>query len=184
MLTSFHTNHPLDLLSHPLSYIYFSLVDHYIHYIKHSPTLLTSKAFSRKLQAFLFLYENNPNNINKLNKLIFSNPIPFESIASSQIYHLELSQNPTGAKYFVACKYRLNLPLLHRTYSKQFIRLKKHGHLDQIDILNSTFIQLHKRLINASFPSQEHLPPLVRANNAETFLEEVKKLLSECKTTV
>lgn len=179
MHSSFHTNHPLDLLSHPLSYIYFSLVDHYIHYIKHSPKLLTSKAFFRKLQAFLFLYENNPNNINKLNKLIFSNTLPFESIASSQIYRVELVQNPIGAKYFIACKYRLNFPLLHRTYSKQFIKLKKYGHIDQIDILNSTFIQLHQRLIYASFSSKENLPPLLGATSAEDFLEEVRKLLKE-----
>lgn len=177
--STLHSNHPLDLLSNPLTYIYFSLVDQYMHLIKSSSK--PTKAFMRTLQSFLFLYETNPNNLKKLNALVFSEFIPYESIPSSQLYRLESTIFPLGAKYFASCKYKLSFPILYKVYAKQFLKLKKLHDLHEIGYLNQSFIHLHQRLIYASFPTQENLPPLLKVTNANLFLDEALKLIDEIR---
>ncbi|MEF9958898.1 MAG: hypothetical protein RR090_03340 [Niameybacter sp.] len=180
MYSSLHSNHPLDLLSYPLTYTYFSLIDQYIRFTKNSSTV-SPKSLVHTLQSFLFLYDDNPRNIKKLNALAFNEFIPYTPIASSGLYKSEITEFPEGGKYYLACKYKLSFPILYKVYSKQFLRLKKLHAPAEVILLNHSFVHLHRRLIYAAFPDESSLPTLFKLTDADAFVNEVKRLVNTLK---
>lgn len=176
MYSALYSSHPLDLLSYPLTYTYFSVIDHYIRFIK-EPTSVPHKSFVRTLQSFLFLYEDNPKNIQKLNNFAFAEQVPYECIAPSQLYRLETSLYPEGAQYYSTCKYKLTFPMLYTTYSKQFIKLKKAHATQEVFHLNRSFLHLQKRLVYSNFHDETLLPTLFKVTDAESFIKEISQLV-------
>ena len=169
---------PVDLRSNFLTHSYFTLLEQWALYCKDTPLDPPSRSLIQSLQSFLFITQNNTAHVQKLSQLLFNNYTPYTPLSLNQIYKLEQVRSAAGAHYFIGCKYKISFPILYKNYSKQFLKLKKNHHLEEIPTLNTSFIYLHRNLIYYYFDEEYNLPHLFKISNAEYFIKEVKLILS------
>lgn len=179
MHTYKHYEQPIDLRSNFLTHSYFTVLEQWAFYCKNKLIAPPSRSLIQSLQSFIFITQNNTSHVQKLSNLLFTNYTPFKPISINQIYKLEQMHSPNGARYFIGCKYKLSFPILYKNYSKQFLKLKKNHHYEEISILNQSFIHLHRNLIYAYFKREADLPLLFKISNTEDFITEVKNILSQ-----
>lgn len=177
-----HHEQPIDLRSNFLTHSYLTVLEKWALYSKKVPAHEPSRSLLQTLQSFLFIYQNNTSNVQKLNTLLFSEYIPYEHLTPSQIYKAEFLRTPEGAKYFSHCKYKLSFPILYKNYSKQFLKLKKAHCYEEIKMLNTSFIHLHRHLVYSYFPEEGHLPHLFKVSDSDAFIKEVKCLHAHLKS--
>lgn len=179
MHTYTHHEQPIDLRSNFLTHSYFTLLEQWALYCKHTPLAPPSRSLIQSLQSFLFITQNNTAHVQKLSNLLFNNYTPYMSLSLNQIYKLEQTHSAAGARYFIGCKYKISFPILYKNYSKQFLKLKKNHHFEEIHTLNTSFIHLHRNLIYTYFAQEDQLPELFKISTAEDFIKEVKCILSQ-----
>ncbi|MGL4797881.1 MAG: hypothetical protein ACRCWY_00585 [Cellulosilyticaceae bacterium] len=150
------TSHiPCDLLANFLTHSYLNVLEKYLYYIKHPNDSDALQGILQATGSFLFIFSNNPHASSLLDSQIFTYYMPSTSFTTSKsqkkqtLVHSRKAYTKTLRKLPASHSYATaNKKLIHHYYDTLF----------------------------SQFTTPPSLPPLFRADNAQTFVSEVKKL--------
>ncbi|MGL4344393.1 MAG: hypothetical protein ACRCTE_04280 [Cellulosilyticaceae bacterium] len=149
---------PYDLRSHFITHSYLTLIENL--------TLPKSPFLEQSLESFLFICNHTPKYLTVLQKQIFDLYTHSPSTLPSDIFKLELEENPIGAKVFYLIRNNLSFKTLNKSYSKQLLKMRQPLDLEHLYHYNQSYIHLHQSL-------SAHTLPIPISSQATQFMDAI-----------